>query len=158
MSLKTHIHMLSTVVFVALLLATTAGAAQLTQRESSLLSAVNRTRAAHDLRPLAVDWRLVRVARSHSSTLLRRDVFTHGDFATRIRRSGARGPLFGENLAWGTGSLAAATSVVRSWLQSPGHRRNLLRPGFRRIGLGTATGRFAGHSGATVVTADFAGR
>ena len=158
MSLKTDIQVLLAAVLVALLLATTAGAAELTQRESSLLSAVNGARAAHDLRPLAIDWRLVRVARSHSSTLLRRDVFTHGDFATRIRHSGARGPLFGENLAWGTGGLAAATSVVRAWLQSPGHRRNLLRPGFRRIGLGTATGRFAGHSGATVVTADFAGR
>lgn len=157
MSIKTHIHMLSAAVFVTLLLATTAGAAQLSQRESSLLTAVNRARAAHDLRPLAVDLRLVRIARSHSSTLLRRDVFTHGAFAARIRRSGARGPLFGENLAWGTGRVSA-TSVVRSWLQSPGHRRNLLRAGFRRIGLGTATGRFAGHSGATVVTADFAGR
>ena len=158
MSIKTHMHMLSAAVFVALLLAASAGAAQLSQRESSLLTAVNRARAAHDLRPLAVDGRLVRIARSHSSTLLRRDVFTHGDFAARIRRSGAHGPLFGENLAWGTGARVSATSVVRSWLQSPGHRRNLLRPGFRRIGLGTATGRFAGRSGATVVTADFAGR
>jgi uncharacterized protein YkwD len=157
MSIKTSVPVLFAGVFVALLLATTAGAAQLSQRESSLLTAVNRARTAHDLRPLAVDRRLMRIARSHSSILLRRDAFTHGDFATRVSRSGARGPLFGENLAWGTGSRVSATSVVRSWLQSPGHRRNLLRPGFSRIGLGTATGRFAGHNGATVVTADFAG-
>ena len=157
MSIKTSVPALFAGVFVALLLAATAGAAQLSQRESSLLTAVNRARTAHDLRPLAVDRRLMRIARSHSSILLRRDVFTHGDFAARVSRSGARGPLFGENLAWGTGSRVSATSVVRSWLQSPGHRRNLLRPGFSRIGLGTATGRFAGHSGATVVTADFAG-
>jgi uncharacterized protein YkwD len=42
-------------------------------------------------------------------------------------------------------------------LSSPGHRANLLRPGFRYVGVGTATGRFAGVSGATIVTADFAG-
>jgi uncharacterized protein YkwD len=158
MSLKTHIRLLFVVVFIAWLVVGTAGAAQLSQRESSLLRVVNGVRAAHDLRPLAVDARLVRVARSHSSRLLRRDVLTHGDFGTRIRLSGARGPLFGENLAWGTGRHASAGSVVRAWLRSPAHRRNLLRPGFRRIGLGSVTGRFGGHGGATVVTADFAGR
>jgi uncharacterized protein YkwD len=41
------------------------------------------------------------------------------------------------------------------WLASPGHRANLLRPGFRRLGLGIATGSFPGQAGATVVTADF---
>jgi uncharacterized protein YkwD len=158
MSLKTHIRLLFVAVFIAWLVVGTAGAAQLSQRESSLLRVVNGVRAAHGLRPLAVDRRLVRVARSHSSTLLRRDVLTHGDFGTRVRLSGARGPRFGENLAWGTGRYASARSVVRAWLRSPGHRRNLLRPGFRRIGLGAVTGRFGGHSGATVVTADFAGR
>jgi hypothetical protein len=34
----------------------------------------------------------------------------------------------------------------------------LLRPGFRRVGIGISLGTFAGHGGATVVTADFAGR
>ena len=42
-------------------------------------------------------------------------------------------------------------------MSSPGHRANLLRPGFRRIGIGALVGRFSGYSGATVVTADFAG-
>jgi uncharacterized protein YkwD len=133
-------------------------AAQLSQRESSVLATVNDVRAAHGLTPLAVDVRLARIARRHSVDLLRRDVFTHGAFASRVRSSGARGPLFAENLAWGTGRYASPGAVVRGWLRSATHRRNLLRPGFRRIGLGAATGRFVGHSGATVVTADFAGR
>jgi uncharacterized protein YkwD len=158
MAFAQQLRLASVVVFMGFLLVGTAGAAQLSQRESSILTAVNTVRAAHALGPLAVDRRLVRVARSHSSTLLRRDVLTHGDFGTRIRLSGARGPRFGENLAWGTGRYASARSVVRAWLRSPGHRRNLLRPGFRRIGLGAVTGRFGGHSVATVVTADFAGR
>ena len=158
MAITTHIRTLCVALFVGLLVVGAASAAQLTPRESSLLTAVNRARAAHDLRPLAVDQRLLRAARSHSYTLLRRDVLTHGAFVTRMRRSGARGPRFAENLAWGAGSRASAATIVRNWLRSPGHRRNLLRPGFRRIGLGAATGRFVGYRRATVVTADFAGR
>ncbi len=145
------------VVFFALLLTGTVGATVQSQRESALVAAVNDVRAAHGLRPLAVDSRLARVARGHSVAMVRQNVFTHGAFGERIRRSGALGPRFAENLAWGTGPYAAATAIVRSWLGSPGHRANLLRPGFRRIGIGAVTGRFSGYSGATVVTADFAG-
>ena len=90
--------------------------------------------------------------------MLRQNVFTHGAFGERIAGFGARGPAFGENLAWGTGSYARARNIVDSWMRSPGHRANLLRPGWSRIGIGAASGRFLGHAGATVVTADFAGR
>jgi uncharacterized protein YkwD len=129
----------------------------LTDSEQALLLAVNDARAAEGLQPLGVDTALTRAARSHSQELLATDVLAHGDFATRLRRFGARGPVLAENLAWGTGGLARAGAIVRAWLRSPGHRANLLRPGFRRIGLGAVVGEFAGHSGATVVTADFAG-
>ena len=73
------------------------------------------------------------------------------------RSTAARGPAFGENLAWGTGRLASARSIVGAWMASPGHRANLLRPGWNRIGIGALSGRFLGYRGATVVTADFAG-
>ena len=141
----------------ALLLTGTAAAAGPTPREASFLAAVNSVRKAHNLRPLAVDAKLLRVARSHSETMLRQDVMAHGDFGRRMRRSGARGPRFAENLAWGTGRYGTPQAIVQAWLGSPGHRANLLRPGFRRIGIGARVGRFAGHSGAVVVTADFAG-
>ena len=128
------------------------------QVEQSLIAAVNEVRAEHNLRPLQVDPHLVEAARAHSTTLLRSNVFEHGSFAERIALHGARGPAFGENLAWGTGRLASARSIVGAWMSSPGHRANLLRPGWNRIGIGALTGRFLGHRGATVVTADFAGR
>lgn len=141
----------------ALLLTGPATAAKPSQREASLLAAVNGVRKAHDLQPLLVDTKLMRVARGYSATLLRQDVLTHGSFAQRMRSSGARGPRFGENLAWGTGRYGTARSIVTSWLRSPGHRAILLRPGFSRIGIGARVGNFAGHRGAVVVTADFAG-
>src|SRR5437762_3575611 len=62
---------------------------------------------------------------------------------------------FGEDLAWGP---ASASWVVGAWLASPEHRAILLRPGFRRVGIGAFQGTFSGRAGALVVTADFAGR
>ncbi len=53
---------------------------------------------------------------------------------------------------------ARAQWVVNTWLNSPTHRAVLLRPGFKRVGIGISYGTFAGHGGAGVVTADFAGR
>jgi len=129
----------------------------LSQNEQTLIGAVNDVRGAHGLRALQVDPTLVRAARDYSATLIRRDVLTHGSLGQRLARYGARGPLFGENLAWGTGRRAAARYIVRSWLASPTHRSVLLRPGWTRIGIGARTGTFLGHGGATVVTADFSG-
>jgi uncharacterized protein YkwD len=159
MHLSNRIHVIFALVLAALGLASTATAATtLTRSERALLAAVNDVRADRGLRPLRVDPTLTRAARAYSATLVRRDVFTHGDLGRRLARAGARGPVFGENLAWGTGSYATARGIVRGWLRSPGHRANLLRPGWTRIGLGRAVGTFRGVSGAAVVTADFAGR
>lgn len=142
------------------LVAASAGnaATTITRGEAQLLQAMNRTRAAHGLVPLRVDPRLVRAARAYSRTLIARDVFTHGSFAARLTAYGVRGPVVGENLAWGVGTRATPAAIVRQWLASPGHRRNLLRPGFRRVGIGAPYGSFAGYANARVVTADFAGR
>jgi uncharacterized protein YkwD len=162
MQFSTHIRTVLCVFVVASALvpaaqATTLSPTTLSSSERTLLATVNDVRAAHNLRPLQVDPTLVRAARDYSATLIRRDVFTHGALGPRLARYGARGPLFGENLAWGKGERASARSIVRSWLASPGHRANLLRPGWTRIGIGARTGSFLGHDGATVVTADFAG-
>jgi len=132
-------------------------ATALTQTERSLLGAVNDVRSGHGVRPLRVDAALTRAARSYSATMIRTDIFSHGAMAARLVASGARGPAFGENLAWGVGRSASAASVVRSWMASPGHRANLLRAGWNRIGIGALTGSFQGYQGATVITADFAG-
>ena len=132
-------------------------AARLTRNEADLLSVVNTVRIGHGLVPFGVDWKPVRAARSHSLDMLERGYFGHGAFVNRMRRFRVRGAVVGENLAWGSGRLGAASSVVRMWLDSPEHRANLLRPGFRRIGLAAPVGRFGGIAGAHVVTADFLG-
>ena len=133
------------------------GATSSSRTANALLREMNAARTARHLAPLRTDATLQRAARSHSTDMLRRAYFSHGDFALRMRRFHVAGSFSGENLAWGVGARAAAKAIVAEWLASPGHRENLLRPGFRRVGLATVTGSFSGYAGATVVTADFAG-
>jgi uncharacterized protein YkwD len=126
--------------------------------ESALLSAINGVRAAHGLRPLTFDSTLTLAARAHTREMSSNGVFAHGAFTTRMHQFHVRGPFVGENLAWGSGSYGTPQGIIRGWLASPLHRANLLRPGFSRIGLGELRTVFQGARGATVVTADFAGR
>lgn len=128
----------------------------LTGSEASLLNTLNAARKSNGLPALRVDFHLVRAARGHSADMMRRQYFAHGSVAGRALAAGARGPVFGEDLAWATG--ITAQWVVDHWLASPAHRAVLLRPGFLRVGIGYAFGTFAGHGGTGVVTADFAGR
>jgi len=143
--------------FAVFLVAAPATAAP-TRAERSVLVEVNRVRASHGLRALRIDPTLERAARAHSRDMIRRGYFAHGDFIRRLMSFGVRGPKVGENLGWGLGSTASARVIVASWLASPAHRTNVLRGGFNRIGVGRVVGTFSGHSGAAVVTADFAGR
>ena len=128
-----------------------------TRSESSLLREMNRVRAEHGLGLLTADTHLVRAAQSHSKEMIGSNVFEHGAFGTRMSRFNVTGRLTGENLAWGTGARGTAQGVVAGWLASPGHRANLLRPSFTRVGVGELVGAFRGYRGAHVVTADFAG-
>ena len=80
--------------------------------------------------------------------------------AARIRStgytSGAHAWSIGENIAWGSGRLATAAQIHRAWMNSPGHRANILQRSFREIGIGIAAGvpvhLSASQSGATYTT------
>jgi uncharacterized protein YkwD len=156
MFIKTKVLVAFVAVFALLGPAAGAEGRALSSSEASLLQSVNAVRTSHGLAPLRMDIRLVRAARGHSADMMRRQYFAHGSVARRALAAGARGPVFGEDLAWGT--RVTAQLVVNRWLASPGHRAVMLRPGFRRVGIGISFGTFAGHGNAAVVTADFAGR
>ena len=156
MPIKKKIFLVFLASFAALGPASGAQARTLNSSEASLLQAMNSVRTSYHLGPLRLDVRLLRAARGHSADMMQRRYFAHGSVAGRVQAQGAQGPMFGEDLAWGTG--VGAQWVVSHWLASPPHRAVLLRPGFRRVGVGIAFGTFAGHGGAVVFTADFAGR
>jgi uncharacterized protein YkwD len=128
-----------------------------TSHEQAVVQEMNRVRAEHGLPALRFDDRLQRAAVAHSREMLVNDVFQHGAFSTRLQRYNVQSRIAGENLAWGTGSMGTARAIVSAWLASPEHRANLLRTSFSRVGVGDLTGNFQGHTGAHVVTADFAG-
>jgi uncharacterized protein YkwD len=144
-------------VLVAFALVFAPPAAGATPLERDLVREMNRVRSVHGRAPLRVDAVLTRAASAHSEDMLARSRFSHGKFAERMRRFGARSPLLGENLAWASGANATAAAIVRMWMRSPGHRANLLRRSFRRIGVAARTGTMKGVEGAVVVTADFGG-
>src|SRR3712207_9413731 len=77
------------------------------------------------------------------------------EFDDRIVRTGyTRGSraILGENLAWGSGGLATPRAIVRGWMRSPGHRRNILHGQFREIGIGVVKGKPGHRDGATYAT------
>jgi uncharacterized protein YkwD len=150
-------HIYSLLVGVSLLF-TASPALAGTSSVPGLLAAVNAARTSHGLQPVHLSPLLGRAARSHSTDMLQHDFFAHGDFSGRMAAFRVPGPTVGENLAWGTGRYGEAISIVQEWLASPEHRSNLLRPGYSRIGFGISRGTFQGSAGATIVTADFAGR
>jgi uncharacterized protein YkwD len=149
---------------VALLTAAAAEAAQETETAQTalswhdrlLLEELNRARAAHGLAPLRVDARLQNAARAHSTDMLQRGYFAHGDFGARMSRHGVQAARLAENIGWASGR-ERARKIVNMWLRSPMHRANVLRAGFRRVGVAGIVGRFQGRH-AMMATADFAGR
>jgi uncharacterized protein YkwD len=122
--------------------------------ERTVIRAINRARAAHGLRRLRANRRLARAADAHSRNMLRADFFAHGSFAQRVRRY-VRLRSIGETIAMT--SRCSGRTVVRMWLNSPGHRAVLLSRQFRRVGVGRRLGRL-GSSRACLVTADFGSR
>ncbi len=146
------------VVLVACWFAGPAVGAPLTKPEISLLRAMNRARASAGLPPLHLSAPLQRVARGHTVDMARHQYFGHGRFGIRLFGSGVRARVVGENLAWLSGRRTSAAAVVRMWLSSPAHRANLLRPGFRLVGVAAVRGRLRGVGRVSMITADFAGR
>lgn len=116
--------------------------------EAALLAASNRARAAAGLPELAQDEGLARAARSHAQAMARLGYFSHGSpdpakdsLVERLASAGSPLVSVGENIAMlGTpgGAAEAAARAVDGWLASPGHRANLLRPAFDRVGFGSA--------------------
>ena len=113
--------------------------------EQQMLDLVNRERQSAGLHPLAPDPELTEVARRHSADMFARGYFAHDTPEglspfDRMRDANVRFLTAGENLA-----LAPTISVAHNGLMnSPGHRANILRPQFGRLGIGVMDGGMRG--------------
>lgn len=109
--------------------------------EAQMLALVNQERRQQGLKPLQADAAAAEVARAHSRDMLARSYFSHItpdglDPFDRLRASGLRYLTAGENLA-----LARSLPMAhRGLMESPGHRANILRPAFGRVGIGILDG------------------
>ncbi|GAA1809316.1 CAP domain-containing protein [Planosporangium flavigriseum] len=108
--------------------------------EATVLTLVNQERAKANCPALTVDARLTAAARAYSADMASRGFFAHTtpdgvDLGTRVTRAGYRFSAVGENIAKGQRD---ATAVMTAWMNSPGHRANILNCRFSNIGIGLA--------------------
>ncbi|MFD5231481.1 CAP domain-containing protein [Streptomyces qaidamensis] len=113
---------------------------------AAVVDLTNRERAGAGLPPLAADPLLTTAAQAHSADMVARAFYAHTapDGSRPWDRAAAAGSTrraIGENIACGQRSPA---DVVEGWMNSPGHRANILSPGFTHIGIGFAGGGRAG--------------
>lgn len=107
-----------------------------------VLNLVNEERAKYNVAPLKWDDSLAALAESHCEDMIDRNFFAHNtpDGQTPFDRMKAAGISYssaGENIAAGQYS---PQNVMDSWMNSPGHRKNILNPDFEYIGVGLARG------------------
>ncbi len=108
--------------------------------EQKVIELVNRQRAAAGLSPLAANWELCRVARYKSQDMIDKNYFSHqsptyGSPFRMMEDFGIRFTAAGENIAYGQRS---PEEVMNSWMNSPGHRSNILSRTYNQIGVGVA--------------------
>jgi uncharacterized protein YkwD len=127
--------------------------------EIAIVREINRVRRAHHLRTVKLTAPLTRVARRHSSLMLKYNALSHSSFdgssfSTRLQRAGKR-RTYGETLAWAPdGSGVNAKSLLRLWLRSAPHRTVLMNGRLRRVGVGRVYGTLGAQRG-NAITADF---
>jgi uncharacterized protein YkwD len=117
--------------------------------KKATLCLLNKRRAEHGKGKLKHNRRLAKAARAHAKDMVRKDYFAHDtptgiDFVDRILKADYvdrnDGWTLGENLAWGNYELATPRLIVKAWMNSPGHRANILNGKFREIGIGVVRG------------------
>ena len=108
--------------------------------ETEVVRLVNIERARAGLQPLAQNWEVSRVARYKSQDFINRNYFAHNSptYGTPFEMLTSFGILFSaaaENIARGQSSPAA---VMNTWMNSAGHRANILSTLYNQIGVGVA--------------------
>ena len=114
------------------------------------LELVNAAREDAGLSALRLDPVLDETAQGHADDMVARDYYAHVGPDGRtphdrfLAAGGSRWSLSGENIAMCSGcspppDIARVEAFQTGWMQSPGHRENILRPGFDRFGFGVAT-------------------
>ena len=120
--------------------------------KAAVVCLINHERRAFGLPPLHQSTDLNRSAQGWTDTMVAEHALTHGaNFADRLSAAGFNWSQAGENIATGFGTPA---QVVRAWMASPDHCRNILNPQFSSIGTGIVSRGVGGRP--STWTQDFA--
>jgi len=111
-----------------------------TAQENEVIRLVNVERARAGLQALSTNWQLCRVARYKSADMANRGYFSHtsptyGSPFQMMENFGLRFTAAGENIAYGQRTPA---QVMADWMNSPGHRNNIMSRSYSQIGVGLA--------------------
>jgi uncharacterized protein YkwD len=118
---------------------------------SATLCLMNSQRGAHGVPGLRAHSALASAAGRYARQMVSEHFFAHtspggSTVLSRIRATtylrSAPGWSVGENIASGSGTMASPRAIVEAWMESPGHRANLLSPCFRDVGIGIAAGTY----------------
>jgi uncharacterized protein YkwD len=114
---------------------------QVESLEQECLDQINRLRAAEGLTPLRLLPELLPVARDYSRRMAEERFFSHTDpdglsVRQRVEAARIRWKMIGENLAYSNGYINPVAVTLRGWMDSPGHRRNILDPDYQHTAIG----------------------
>lgn len=117
-------------------------AAELTADEAKLIELTNAERKKRQLPPLQPDPVLMKLARTHSVNMANLDQIGHEfngkTFSQRMQQVNYQASRAGENVAQGQRTPGEA---IAGWMQSPGHKGNILQADYTRIGVGMASSK-----------------
>ncbi len=110
--------------------------------EEQVLALTNKERTKAGLKPLTMNWQAARVARTKSEDMRDKNYFSHtsptyGSPFDMLKSFNISYRTAGENIAKGQ---QTAQAVVTAWMNSEGHRKNILNPSFTQLGVGYAKG------------------
>lgn len=129
-----------------------------------ILCLLNEQRAAAGLSALVEDPALDEASAAYSQRMVTESFFAHespdgGVLVERLKTAGylngGEDWVVGENIGWGQGPLSTPRSMVNAWMNSPGHRSNILSGDYREIGLGLALGTPSDTTWGATYTTDF---
>lgn len=134
---------------------------------AAILCLHNQIRAEKGLPALKDNAKLRKAAVGHSNDMVADGFFDHtspnGDtFVDRILDAGYakrnEGWTIGENLAWGTGELSTPQAIMNAWMNSSGHKANILKKSYKEVGIAVRVGVPSDSGVGATVTADFGAR
>lgn len=119
----------------------TAQSPAVAKMEAEIRQRINKIRQENNLKPLENNERLAQVARDYSRKMAQENFFSHtspsgSTPAQRVSAAGITYLMVGENLFRSTNAPNPVSLSVKGWMDSPGHRENILRSAFNQTGIG----------------------